>query len=235
MKTVASYIRKIANESGISFWADKIKDRFGLDTELGPKVKDGHLILREISQILGPIPPNLVKACGINHLLIRNDMGPNKPHYPNHGYFIGNQIALNADIFYNPDLPEDFFDHHGYFVTRPQETLIHELGHGYDRHHNNLSLQKNWLSLSDWNEKFKPGLKRLIINDKKAPKIVGEWFYNPEIEKRNDSGFTRFYAKRNPYDDFADSFAFYVANLKDKVPGVKKVYLDDLLSHYYTS
>ena len=146
---------------------------------------------------------------------------------------MGNQVALNVDIFYNPDLPDDFFDHHGYFVTRPQQTLIHELGHSYDQHHNDLSLQKNWLSLSDWSENFKPGLKRLIIDEKEAPKIVGEWFYNPEIEKEPGGGFTRFYAKRNPWDDFADSFAFYVADLKDKVPQRKKTYLDNLLGYYY--
>jgi hypothetical protein len=228
MKTVASYIRKVANESGIAFWADKIKDRYGLDTELGPKVVKGHCIFREITHILEPIPPDLIKDCGINHLLIRNDMGPNKPYYPNHGYFTGSQIALNADIFYNPDLPDDFFDHHGYFITRPQQTLIHEFGHGYDQHHGNLSLRKNWLKLSNWSENFKPGLKRLIIDEKEAPKIVGEWFYNPNAE------FTRFYAKRNPWDDWADSFAFYTAGLRNKVPSKKAGYFKNTLKTYYS-
>ena len=226
MKTIATYIRRIANDSSISYWLDLIGKRYGLSTELGPKVIDGHLILREIADILRPLPQDLVRACGINHLLIRNDMGPNKPYYPNHGYFTGNQIALNADIFYNPDLPDDFFDHHGYFVTRPQQTLIHELGHGYDEHNGNLSLKEDWLKLSDWSENFKPGLKRLIINEKEAPKIVGEWFYNPE------AGFTRFYAKRNPWDDWADSFAFYNANLKDKVPPNKTGYFKNILGQY---
>lgn len=228
MKTVASYIRKLASESNIAYWADRIRDKYGFETELGPKVINGHCILREIAQILQPISPELVRDCGINYLLIRNDMGPNKPYYPNHGYFTGNQIALNADIFYHPDLPDDFFDHHGYFVTRPQQTLIHELGHGYDEHHSNLSLQEKWLILSNWNRNFKPGLKRLIIDEKEAPKIIGEWFYNPEAK------FTRFYAKRNPWDDWADSFAFYNANLKGKVPSNKAAYFKDILKTYYS-
>lgn len=226
MRTVAAYIRKIANESSIFYWSDIIGKRYGLSTELGPKVTDGHCILREIAEILRPIPQDLVRNCGITRLLIRNDMGPNKPYYPNHGYFTGDQVALNADIFYHPDLPDDFFDHHGYFVTRPQQTLIHELAHGYDKYNGNLSLKEDWLKLSDWSENFKPGLKRLIINEKRAPKIVGEWFYNPE------AGFTRFYAKRSPSEDFADSFAFYVGGLKNKVPKIKRIYIENLLDHY---
>lgn len=228
MKTVASYIRKLASESSITHWTERLRDRYGLEAELGPKVINGHIILREVANILQPVPPELIRNCGINHLLIRNDMGPNKPYYPNHGYFTGNQIALNADIFYNPDQPDDFYDHRGYFVTRPQQTLIHELGHGYDEHNGNLSLQDNWLTLSNWNKDFKPGLKRLIIDEKKAPKIVGEWFYNPE------AGFTRFYAKRNPWDDWADSFAFYAANMKTKVPSQKVNYFNNLLKNYYS-
>jgi hypothetical protein len=154
-------------------------------------------------------------------------MGPNKPYYPNHGYFVGDKVVLNADIFYHPDLPDDFFDHRGYFLTRPQQTFIHELGHGYDEYHSVLSLQDEWLRLSDWNENYQPGLKRLIINDERAPRVIGEWFYNPNKE------FTRFYAKRNPWDDFADSFAFYVGNIRDKVPEEKRGYLDMALKKYY--
>lgn len=228
MKPIASYIRKIASESDIAHWSDKLREKYDLEAELGPKVINGHCILREIVQILQPVPPDLVKACGINHLLIRNDMGPNKPYYPNHGYFTGNQIALNADIFYHPDLPEDFFDYHGYFITRPQQTLIHELGHGYDENHSNLSLQDDWLNLSKWSRNFKPGLKRLIIDEKEAPKVIGEWFYDPE------AGFTRFYAKRNPWDDWADSFAFYNANLRNKIPPRKAAYFKNRLKIYYS-
>jgi len=227
MKTVASYIRKLARESKSAYWADRIRDIYGLETELGPKVINGHCILREIVQILEPIPPELVRDCGINHLLIRNDLGKNKPYYPNHGYFIGNQIALNADIFYHPDLPDDFFDHHGYFVTRPQQTLIHEFSHGYDDHHGELSKKESWLRISGWSVNFKQGLKRLIINDKRAPKVIGEWFYDPKAE-----GFTRFYAKRNPEEDWADSSAFYIAGLRDKVPPKKLLYFDNIYKKY---
>jgi len=225
--TIASYIRKTALQSQSDYWSSKIKDSFELDSVLGPGVTNGHLILREVFNILKPVPSSLVKDCGIKNLLIRGDLGPNKPYYPNHGYFVGDLVALNADIFIHPDFPDDFIDHRGYFLTRPQQTLLHELGHGYDEYHNNLSLQNQWLKLSGWNENFRPGLKRLIINDERAPKVVGEWFYNPSAE------FTRFYAKRNPWDDFADSFAFYISKICDKVPVTKSGYFDEILRDFY--
>lgn len=231
--TIASYIRKTALQSKTDYWASKIKDNFDLSSELNPGVYDEHIILREVFNILKPVPPGLIKDCGIKNLLIRGDLGASKPYYPNHGYFVGDLVALNADIFYHPDLPDDFIDYRGYFLTRSQQTLLHELGHGYDEYHSNLSLQKPWLQLSGWSEKFKPGLKRLIINDERAPRVVGEWFYDIELENKPDRGFTRFYAKRNPWDDFADSFSFYIGDLKNKVPEKKNKYFDKLLKGYY--
>jgi hypothetical protein len=56
--------------------------------------------------------------------------------------------------------------------------------------------------------------------------MVGEWYYDPK------AGFTRFYAKRNPWDDWADSFSFYVGGLK-KLPDNKTEYFDKLLKKYY--
>ncbi len=231
MITVASYLRysaiKIASETNLDHWTSRLNDEYGLMPELDGGVKDGPFILRQVNNIFRPIPNDLIKDCGINSLLIRSDMGPNKPYYPNHGYFVGNQVALNEDIFHNPDLPDDFYDHHGYFLTRPQQTLIHEFGHGYDAFHNDLSLQPKWLKLSGWSEEPKEGLKRLIIKDPGVPKVVGEWYYDPKAQ------FTRFYAKRNPWDDFADSFAFYTAGMRNKVPKNKEDYFDTLLKKYY--
>ena len=231
MITVASYLRysatKIAVDTDLDYWVSSLRDNYGLTSELDNGVTGGPFILRQVHNIFRPIPNNLIKDCGINHLLIRSDMGPNKPYYPNHGYFVGNQVALNSDIFHNPDQPDDFFDHHGYFLTRPQQTLIHEFGHGFDAFHGDLSLQPEWLKLSGWSETPQEGLKRLVINDPGVPQVTGEWFYDPESE------FTRFYAKRNPWDDWADSFAFYAAGMKNKVPNNKEAYFDKLLKKYF--
>lgn len=227
--TIASYVRKTALQSKADYWASKIRDNYGMDSEFGPGVYDGHIILREVFNILKPVPPALIKDCGIKNLLIRGNMGLSKPYYPNHGYFIGDQIALNADIFHHPDLPDDFFDHHGYFLTRPQQTLLHEFSHAFDFCNGELSRKEDWFKLSGWSDNFKPGLKRLIINDTGTPQIIGDMYYNPKAE-----GFTRFYARRNSEEDWADSSAFYIGRLKDKVPIKKHAYFDKIYKKYYS-
>jgi hypothetical protein len=154
-------------------------------------------------------------------------MGRSRFFSPNHGYFVGNQVALNADIFYHPDHPEDFSDGQGHFITRSAETLLHEIGHAFDSQFGDLSLKEDWMELSGWSKEPMPGHKRLIIREPGTPEVVGEMFYAPEAQ------FTRFYASRNSYDDWADSFAFYVAGMKTKVPATKRAYFDRLLKKYY--
>ena len=224
MEKISNAIRRIASSlSNGTYWAGKIYEDFGIKSDTGADP----IILRQTYQILSKMPVPLVKACGIKRIIIRDDMGPNKPYYPNHGYFMGDSVTLNSDIFYSPDVPDDFVDHRGYFLTRPEQTLIHEMAHGYDEYNDTPSLKNDWLGLSGWKEKPEPGLKRVIIRDKGAPEVVGEWFYHPESE------FTRFYARRNPWDDYADSFAFYAGGLKNRVPNSKKDYFDKKLAKFY--
>lgn len=226
MKTVSELIRKIAYTC--PYWENRIRDRFGI--ELTTKEQDREvdpILARQIYQILDLMPEKLVRDSGIKHLYLSNTMGPNLPKYPNHGYYVGDLVTLNEDIFYSPDEPEDFFDSHGYFISRPAETLTHEIGHAYDAAKGDLSTKPEWLRLSGWSKDAKSGLKRLLINDPGAPVVIGEWYFDPKAK------FTRFYAKRNPWDDFADSFAFYIGNMKDKVPEKKRAYFDDLLKIYF--
>jgi hypothetical protein len=231
MKPLSEYIKRLAAEvhkdTNFAYWKERIEKKYGLTPLIGPGVDNPFWILREIDSIFSPVPERLIRACGLNTLVLRADMGPNRPYYPNHGYFVDNRVVLNADIFCHPDQPDDFFDFHGYFLTRPQQTLLHEIGHAYDAHNGDLSLKDNWLELSGWNREKAPGLERLVIRDPGAPEVIGEWYFNPKAE------FTRFYAKRNPWDDFADSFSFYVAGMKNKVPPKKCAYFDDLLKKYY--
>jgi hypothetical protein len=230
MIKLSSELRKLADflKTSYEYWADKIKNTYGIQVQQhnNKEIVDDPVILRQIYLILSRMPAKIVKDCGVNTLSIRNDMGPNRPYYPNHGYYRDRSVTLNADIFYNPDEPIDFKDYRGYFVSRPAQTLIHEFGHAYDEFHGDLSLKSEWLSLSGWSKEPKEGLKRLIINDPGAPKVVGEYYYNPK------AGFVRFYAHRNPWDDMADSFAFYMAGLKDKLPDNKRQYFDRILAKY---
>jgi hypothetical protein len=209
------------------YWLKKLKDQFGLDIQMGPKARDGYWVLREIYSIFDPIPPELVKDCGVKTIILRNDMGRNRPRYPNHGFFIGTTVTLNEDIFYHPDSPDDFIDDKGYSLTREAQTILHEFGHGFDYHHDDLSLKEPWMKLSGWSKEYKLGLKRLIIDEPGTPKVVGEMYYDPKIAQ-----FSRFYGSRNCWDDFADASAMYLG-LKDKVPATKKAYFDNLFKKYY--
>lgn len=179
-----------------------------------------------ILNALKKLPLELVKACGINSLGIK-DLGPSKEFYPNHGVYVSNTLFLNK---WNTEDPWVVEDSSGNKLDRFDHTLYHEMGHGLDEvlgGSKELSLQPEWLNLSDWSEEPKLGLKRIIIREKGSPELVGEWWYNP------DSGYTRFYAKRNPWDDWADSFAYYVAGLKSYLPESKIRYFDDLIGKFF--
>jgi len=231
MNTLTLRLRKMAYDLGqkaeIAHWGGLIKKTYGLVPVFDKGVHDLHWLLREIYDILKPVPVALVKACNLKYLVLKSDMGRSRSFSPNHGYFVGNQIALNADIFYHPDQPDDFFDDRGHNITRSAETLLHEIGHSYDQCHGDLSLQKDWMELSGWSKEPRPGLKRLIIREPGTPEVIGEMFHAPDAE------FTRFYAARNNWDDFADAFSYYVAGLKSKVPATKRDYFDRLLKKYY--
>ena len=225
MVQVAGLLRAVYASLSLDSLKSKLFDLYGLATDINPNIDSKEFILRSVINILGPVPPRLLKDCSINQLIIK-DMGLNRPYFPNHGYFVGNQIALNSNIFLDPDRPDDFIDSHGYFISRPQETLLHEYGHAFDAARGDLSLKPDWLALSGWSKEYKPGLKRLVIKENGVPPVVGEWFYDPKAE------FTRFYAKRNPWDDFADSFAYYTAPLLDKLPSSKRDYFKKIFQVY---
>ena len=232
MKTVASLIRSVADFSkstDSSIWVEKIKEVFGITCH--PKEPGTPLdpnILRQTYNILKSIPVSLIKDCGVDSFYFSNTMGPSQSYSPNHGFYIDHSITLNNNIFYHPDVMSDFFDSKGHFLNRSEQTIYHETGHAADAVFGEISLKPEWLKLSGWSKEPKPGLKRLIIKGQgEFPDVTGEMFFDPKFE------FTRFYAKRNSWDDFADSFSFYVGGLKDKVPENKRKYLDDLLKKYY--
>jgi hypothetical protein len=229
MISVSSFLKRVALSS---VWQDALRDKFGIicySKEPG-EVLDP-IILRQAFNILNLMPVELVRACGVTRLSFSAAMGPNLPYYPNHGYFYSgdNSITLNNNIFYHPDYPDDFYDVSGYRLSRPEETIYHEFGHALDNAYGDLSLKPAWLELSGWSPTPQKGLKRMVINEPGMPPKIGEWYYKPEPY----SGFTRFYGKMNPYDDWADCFAFWIAGMKNKLPDNKKVYFNKLLKKYF--
>jgi len=227
LKTTAEYLKRIAlNVSDASYFSDQLKKKYSITIS----ASYDPFILRQIFNALSDLPTELVKDCGFNLIEVKY-LGPNKMYYPNHGCYIDHSITINSDCYYHPDRPDDFMAKEGFFLYRPRQTLFHEMGHAFDHNKGEegkpLSLQEEWLKLSGWSPNCKPGLKRLIIREKGAPEVIGEWFFNPK------AGFTRFYAKRNPWDDFADSFCFYVGRLGKKLPPNKQKYFRNLLGKYY--
>ena len=229
MRTLSASIRKIAYASGLEHWANDIQRNYGLKYFVDGDVVNGAQITKEVLGLLKRIPDSLIKDSGFTLLGIKY-LGPNAEFFPNHGYFSCNDgsIVLNSDIFNHPDFPDDFRDSKGKTISRAMQTFAHEIGHAYDFSNNYISLKAPWLGLSDWNQGYKPGLKRLRIKKPGVEDVVGDWYYNPK------AGFCRFYGKKEPEDDFADCFGYYVGGLKSKVPPNKIGYMDKLLGKYYT-
>lgn len=231
--TVASYLKTVASfqiddTAEARHWSAQINDRFGVDLKWDGGTHDAGTLAREIYRILRPIPPDLVKDCKVSTLELKSTLGPNLPFYPSHGYYQApDLVVLNADMFYHPDQPDAFMDHRGYFLTRAQETLIHEFGHALDYVLGEPSLKPAWMKLSGWSATPQIGLKQLVIKDKGAPEVRGDMWFDPSAR------FTRFYGKKNSYDDWADCFAFYVGGLRHGIPAEKNAYFDELLQKYY--
>lgn len=178
--------------------------------------------ISRLTRSLAKIPKDLVRRCNILELGFK-DMGPSKEYYPNHGYYVSNTLFLNTQLVKDPVV---FKDPNGETLDRFDHTLYHELGHGFDHIESDLSEKDEWLALSGWSKEPEAGKVKIIIEDE-GEKLEGEWFYDPS------SKFVRFYARRNPWDDFADTFAFYVAGLKGFIPSEKLEYFDRILGRYY--
>lgn len=200
----------------------EIENKYGIKVDESVEGKFAVLILKALDRL----PLELTKACGIVSLGIK-DLGPSKEYYPNHGVYVSNTLYLNKWNTEDPWVVEDSL---GNRLDRFDHTLYHEMGHGLDEvlgGEKDLSLQPEWLDLSGWSPEPKDGLKRVIIREAGSPELVGEWWYNP------DAGYTRFYAKRNPWDDWADSFAYYVAGLKSYLPESKISYFNKLIGKFF--
>lgn len=182
--------------------------------------------IQAVYSSLQRLNPEVVKMCGIKSLSFE-DLGPSKEYYPNHGKYINNTLVLNDQLLKDPNIIVD--PDNGSILNKLDQTLYHELGHGWDEvqgEKGDLSLMNDWLELSGWSKYPKPGHKRIHIKEKGSPELVGEYYYSPYAK------FTRFYAKRNPWDDWADSFSYYVGGAKSYLPKNKVAYFDKLLKKY---
>jgi len=227
VKTARS-LRRIAVDMLASLDRDSIVD--GMKSEYGIEVDGdtdpGHL--KVLWESIQRLPPALVKDCGIKRLGLK-DMGPSREYYPNHGVYSNGTLILNENIIDDPTLEYD--PDSGKTLNKFDQTFYHELGHGWDEVHApgkpELSERPEWTRLSGWSKEPAEGLKKLVIEEPGAPKMVGEWWYKP------DAGYTRFYARRNPGDDWADSFSYYVGGLKSFLPEGKVKYFDERIGKHF--
>jgi hypothetical protein len=199
-----------------------IKEVYGIDVDR----KTNPECIQALYGSLQRLKPQVVKMCGIKSLSF-DDLGPSKEYYPNHGKYINNTLVLNDQLLKDPNIIID--PDNGAILNKLDQTLYHELGHGWDEvqgEDGDLSLEEDWLKLSGWSKYPKPGLKRIHIKEKNTSELVGEYYYSPFAR------FTRFYAKRNPWDDWADSFSYYVGGAKSYLPKDKVAYFDKLLKKY---
>jgi hypothetical protein len=182
--------------------------------------------IRSIYWSLSRLNPDIVRKCGIKKLSFQ-DLGPSRKFYPNHGLYINNTLVLNDRLLNDPSVIID--SDNRVILNKLDQTFYHELGHGWDEYQGDkgdMSLEEDWLSLSGWSKYPKPGLKRIKIREKDCPEIIGEYYYSPHAR------FTRFYAKRNPWDDWADTFSYYVGGAKSYIPKDKVDYFDKILKKY---
>jgi len=231
MYTQAQKLRRIATELGD--WANKqssasaLQDMYGIGLVENTNPEYFDLLLNSVKRL----PAKLVKDCLISKLGFE-DMGESKEYYPNHGKYIeGGTLVLNDRLL--DDSSVDVCTE-GNQLNKFDQTFYHELGHGWDAEQGksrglgkDLSLTPEWLGLSGWSPEPIPGHMRMTIREKGMPELKDDWYYSPE------AGFTRFYAKRNPWDDWADSFAYYVSDLKSFLPENKIKYFDKELSKYF--
>ena len=227
---IARKLRRIAEDmllsSEVSSIVDGLKDTYGIGISPDTDPENLQVLWDSIQRI----PPALVRDCGIRSLAFK-DMGPSRRFYPNHGVYSNGTLTLNERILDDPTL--EFDPESGNMLNKFDQTFFHELGHGWDEvhghDHRELSETPEWKDLSGWCKEPHDGLKKLVIDEKGAPMVDSEWWYKP------DAGFTRFYAKRNPGDDWADSFSYYVGGLKYFLPRQKVKYFDDRIGKYFAA
>lgn len=170
--------------------------------------EESKIIFEAISKVSKKIIKGLIKIIDFDPSL-----GTPKDIFPNHGRWEDNfkTMFLNRKVI---DLDKDEANH----------LIIHEIGHAYDHKLGEISKTKEWLELSGWTEnppalnikqKSDPhfvkhgAFERLKIQDDNLYSISNWWFLK-------GTGFVRWYAKRNPSEDFAECFSFYVLKEKDK-------------------
>lgn len=111
-------------------------------------------------------------------------------------YLDDHHLEISPYIF-----KEDFWITPERKVNFGQKVIVHEMGHGLD-HLYKFSKSPEWRKISGWSKEPGPNKIRCQYNQAGRWKF-GKWYHN------KDANFISDYARRNPREDFAESFAYY--------------------------
>lgn len=149
----------------------------------------------------------------IDNIDIDTSLGKPMKFFPNHGRWDteSNTMYLNPEVLkHEPD--------------ESKHLILHEVGHAIDSELGMISLTKAWRSLSGWTQRPEGitfsqrgdksylehgNYKRLKIEED-SHLILTNWWH------LKDAHFVRWYAERNPKEDLAESFSYYVLDEMDR-------------------
>ena len=205
-------IKTARNARGVSQEQQFLKDfkeHYGFSVGVIPTSPLQNLI--ELQVCLDRMGPDLIKKCNLDQIAFE-DMGESREYFPNHGYYCDGETKVTL----NSRLVDDQYAYtsNGILMSKFQQTFWHEAGHAFDYALGLISSKDEWLSLSGWTQTPEKGSGWLNIEiaEPGTDPVRDDWWFSP------DAKFTRFYAKRNPWDDFADSFSYYVGGLHEFLP-----------------
>ena len=187
---------------------NRFKNRWGIDLDPHFKIKEINIISDALSYYNTKFIKNRIDR------IIRKDLGGV------HGRWKNTEkkkwMTLNPSIFdFKPRWKNDDVD-----LPYAIFTIVHEVAHCID-YLERISFSKKWQSISGWkkcdiNDKVPDGYKR-YIEKRPGRELAGHkkshWIY------KEDSEFCRKYTSRNPREDFADSLAFVILGLPEKLKG----------------
>lgn len=112
------------------------------------------------------------------------------------------------------------------WMLHAETTMVHEFGHSVFE--GLTDEQRNeWLALSGWRKSESDGdgsfAERYIEHRPGWPPYTSKWIHKKGV------GFTRKYAEKNPDEDFADSFSFFILGKPMQMAPKKRAFLEALV------
>lgn len=167
---------------------------------------------------LSRIPPELIKLSGVSFVESAPELNAK------HGRFVPD----DSKVLFNPGnlVLRTKFGGGELAIRHEILTLVHEFGHAL---YGKLTSedQKKWLATVGWMEGTKDGQAPPYIETRKG------WEpYRSEWTHKAGERFPRYYAEKNPNENFADSFAFFILNKAYKLSNTQRKFFEDYIQEH---